>query len=230
MVVAPLNKKHLSLLAPNDSDNGARGLRGEKEPSERHQWQTIREHQVTAGERRRRTGPLRADLQGLLLAALTPARYRPRNIAQLQNDYYPTSGAAPPIQANFSHLTNATFLESRKIACNYIQRFTKRVNATTALPAPKTAMPPPSLHPYKHHSRIWIFCSMLMLTIPLGSPTTAFANTQSAPNTTAKSPKSTKVKHHGSPSEESAAVRDRRLHRECKGRPNAGACLGYARP
>ena len=33
-----------------------------------------------------------------------------------------------------------------------------------------------------------------------------------------------------SPSEETAAQRDRRLKRECKGRPNAGACLGYASP
>lgn len=29
-------------------------------------------------------------------------------------------------------------------------------------------------------------------------------------------------------SEESPAERDRRLTRECKGRPNAGACMGYA--
>ncbi len=33
-----------------------------------------------------------------------------------------------------------------------------------------------------------------------------------------------------SASEESTAERDRRLYRECKGRPNAGACLGYAKP
>ena len=31
-----------------------------------------------------------------------------------------------------------------------------------------------------------------------------------------------------SPSEETRAERERRLLRECKGRPNAGACLGYA--
>lgn len=30
------------------------------------------------------------------------------------------------------------------------------------------------------------------------------------------------------PSDEKTADRDRRLTRECKGRPNAGACLGYA--
>lgn len=31
-----------------------------------------------------------------------------------------------------------------------------------------------------------------------------------------------------SSSEESAAERDRRLYRECQGRPNSGACSGYA--
>lgn len=30
-------------------------------------------------------------------------------------------------------------------------------------------------------------------------------------------------------SEETPAQRDKRLRRECKGRPNAGACLGYTR-
>jgi hypothetical protein len=30
-------------------------------------------------------------------------------------------------------------------------------------------------------------------------------------------------------SEETTAERDRRLYRECQGRPNAGACAGYAR-
>ncbi len=37
-----------------------------------------------------------------------------------------------------------------------------------------------------------------------------------------------KVTFHKAPSEESAAAREKRLKRECKGRPNAGACLGYA--
>ncbi|WP_236749265.1 hypothetical protein [Acidovorax carolinensis] len=40
---------------------------------------------------------------------------------------------------------------------------------------------------------------------------------------------SVKVKHQRSASEESTAERDRRLYRECKGLPNAGACLGYTR-
>jgi hypothetical protein len=37
-----------------------------------------------------------------------------------------------------------------------------------------------------------------------------------------------KVTFHKSPSEESRAERAQRLKRECKGRPDAGACLGYA--
>jgi hypothetical protein len=39
-----------------------------------------------------------------------------------------------------------------------------------------------------------------------------------------------KVTFHKAPSEESAAAREKRLKRECKGRPNAGACLGFATP
>lgn len=40
---------------------------------------------------------------------------------------------------------------------------------------------------------------------------------------------SVKVTHQRSSSEESTAERDRRLYQECKGQPNAGACLGYTR-
>lgn len=32
------------------------------------------------------------------------------------------------------------------------------------------------------------------------------------------------------PGDRTQAERDKRLKRECKGRPNAGACLGYANP
>lgn len=38
-----------------------------------------------------------------------------------------------------------------------------------------------------------------------------------------------KVTFHKAPSEESAQARDKRLKRECKGRPNAGMCAGYTR-
>lgn len=48
---------------------------------------------------------------------------------------------------------------------------------------------------------------------------------------TPKKPKAARqasVKVVPSPSHESTAERDRRLKRECRGRPNAGACMGYA--
>jgi len=65
-----------------------------------------------------------------------------------------------------------------------------------------------------------------------------------APSTHAaqKSKKSTNATHvaakkHGTrakPSQnnsgETTAERERRLYRECRGMPNAGACLGYTRP
>jgi len=41
--------------------------------------------------------------------------------------------------------------------------------------------------------------------------------------------KPTSVKFHKAPSEESPAAREKRLKRECKGRANAGMCLGYTR-
>ena len=40
--------------------------------------------------------------------------------------------------------------------------------------------------------------------------------------------KSHSVRFIRNPNQETSAERERRLLRECKGRPNAGACLGYA--
>ncbi|WP_294257726.1 hypothetical protein [uncultured Comamonas sp.] len=37
-----------------------------------------------------------------------------------------------------------------------------------------------------------------------------------------------KIQNSRSSSEETTAERDRRLYRECQGRPNSGACAGYA--
>lgn len=37
------------------------------------------------------------------------------------------------------------------------------------------------------------------------------------------------VRFIDAPSGETAAAREKRLRRECRGRPNAGACLGYTR-
>ena len=59
-----------------------------------------------------------------------------------------------------------------------------------------------------------------------GSPaTTGTISSAEAPPKAKK--KSSKVKYEKG-SGESTAERDRRLYRECKGRPNAGACMGYA--
>ncbi|QHE74731.1 hypothetical protein [Hydrogenophaga sp. PBL-H3] len=41
--------------------------------------------------------------------------------------------------------------------------------------------------------------------------------------------KATSVTFHKAPSEESPAARERRLKHECKGRANAGMCLGHTR-
>ena len=38
-----------------------------------------------------------------------------------------------------------------------------------------------------------------------------------------------KIQNTRSSSEETTAERDRRLYRECQGRPNSGACAGYAK-
>lgn len=48
------------------------------------------------------------------------------------------------------------------------------------------------------------------------------------PNKSGTPRKPTSVTFHKAPSEESPAAREKRLKRECKGRVNAGMCLGYA--
>ena len=63
-----------------------------------------------------------------------------------------------------------------------------------------------------------------LLTAVLGSAAGA-----AEPGAPARRPPS-KVTFHKAPSEESPAARERRLRRECKGRPNAGMCLGHATP
>jgi hypothetical protein len=44
-----------------------------------------------------------------------------------------------------------------------------------------------------------------------------------------KKPSSTSVKFIEAPSSERPAAREKRLKRECRGRPNAGMCLGHTR-
>lgn len=51
-----------------------------------------------------------------------------------------------------------------------------------------------------------------------------------AAGTTTEAPrKPAKVRFIDAPSSETPAERKRRLKRECKGRPNAGMCLGHTR-
>lgn len=84
-----------------------------------------------------------------------------------------------------------------------------------------------------------LHCTVLGLALLLGAPT--HAASPSATGATGTTPssdagatkpakakkKSASVKHHKG-SGESAAEQGRRLQMECKGRPNSGACLGYA--
>ena len=96
-------------------------------------------------------------------------------------------------------------------------------------------MPPtPALHPSAHQARrkttARLLLCMLALCIglhPGASHATAKNATQGIHGEVSKKKKSTKVKQERSSSEESRSDRDRRLYRECKGRANAGACLGY---
>jgi len=67
------------------------------------------------------------------------------------------------------------------------------------------------------------------------SATTATAASDATPAQTQTKPAKAKKKSTKTPtvkydkgSAETTAERDHRLYRECKGRPNAGACLGYA--
>ncbi len=71
-----------------------------------------------------------------------------------------------------------------------------------------------------------------MATALLAAPDSAHAARKkktdgTATSQPAKKGGTVKIKHQRSSSEESTGERDRRLYRECKGRPNAGACLGY---
>ncbi|WP_342132463.1 hypothetical protein [Hydrogenophaga sp. OTU3427] len=65
--------------------------------------------------------------------------------------------------------------------------------------------------------------ALVILAMGLGS---AQGATQAAQTKRPRGSSSVKVVPSGS--QESTAERERRLKRECRGRPNAGACLGFA--
>lgn len=80
-------------------------------------------------------------------------------------------------------------------------------------------------------SAIVVLAALIAMAIPIEaySGETASKATGNATAETGKKKGSLKIKHQRSPSEETVAERARRLKRECRGAPNAGACLGYTR-
>ncbi len=82
----------------------------------------------------------------------------------------------------------------------------------------------------------WFLLSAPALALLLAAATAEPAGTRApgagpAPHaapTARTSRRKPRIVHLPSPSEESTAQRDRRLARECRGLPNAGACLGRA--
>ena len=91
-----------------------------------------------------------------------------------------------------------------------------------------------SLHnPRPQGTGATILCACMALGLLISSHGAHAAPQKNAADTaasaTAQKKGSVKVKHQRSSSEESTSERDRRLYRECKGLPNAGACLGYTR-
>lgn len=74
-----------------------------------------------------------------------------------------------------------------------------------------------------------LLCASLAAPLPaLAKKHNASASSASAAGHGQKAPRKASRAAPRSSSEESRAERDRRLQRECRGLPNAGACLGYA--
>lgn len=83
---------------------------------------------------------------------------------------------------------------------------------------------------YKHYLLATCILSAVFTTATTNAGTTkTHCNSNSKCNPNAPKKASIKTTTTRSPSEETKAERDRRLYRECKGLPNAGACLGYTR-
>ncbi len=75
------------------------------------------------------------------------------------------------------------------------------------------------------------FAAPALATTPASPATAGTVSPSESPSKPAKAKKkatkSSTVKYEKG-SAETTSERDRRLFRECKGRPNGGACLGYA--
>ena len=90
-----------------------------------------------------------------------------------------------------------------------------------------TTLPSPTAPTARRPLLSAVLCACIALCL-FGTTPEAHAARKKTKQDTSASAK-TKVKHHRSTSEETTAERDRRMYRECWGRPNAGACLGYTR-
>lgn len=82
---------------------------------------------------------------------------------------------------------------------------------------------------HRHLFRLAAASAALLIVTSLSAAEPAASGTKSKPAAGAAGKKATgKVTFRDAPSAEKPAERARRLKRECKGRPNAGMCLGHA--
>ena len=97
-----------------------------------------------------------------------------------------------------------------------------------------TQMQTPALTPaLGRHPALALVAAITLALDPSGMAGAAFAadggsTAGSSASATPRPRKSAPRTAKAAPSDESRAERDRRLQRECRGRPNAGACLGHA--
>lgn len=80
--------------------------------------------------------------------------------------------------------------------------------------------------PALRHPVLYLACALLAGAGLAAQAAPAPKDKEPAPATTKK--KSALPKFIPSPSQETPRERERRLLRECKGRPNAGSCAGFA--
>lgn len=95
------------------------------------------------------------------------------------------------------------------------------------MPLDTFARPAPRQH--RLAALLTIGLTVCLLTAPVTADAKQPKSDKASTSESAKKKGVTKVTYQRSSSEESTKERDRRMHRECKGMHNAGACLGYTR-
>jgi hypothetical protein len=82
--------------------------------------------------------------------------------------------------------------------------------------------------PHRFRIAVHLLAVLLVTALAAGPALAASDKPKAKAKTTATSKKSTgKVTYREAPSHEKPAERAKRLKRECKGRPNAGMCMGH---